>query len=112
MQHKSDKYVKALGPNSGQSAHVFVAAQGHPNDLRLGQCAVPLAVVKEPNGQLCPTSTCTWVRIPAHNKGEGPAPINGVHWWWKRLNVVGPRVLGPTTATSGWVVHDCGGPQL
>ena len=79
MQHKSAKYVKVFGPNSGQSGHVFVAAHGHPNDPHVGAGTAPFAVVEEPNGQLGPTPTSAWVRNPAHNKGKGPASINGVH---------------------------------
>ena len=78
MRHKSAQYLKVLGPNSGQRGHVFVAAHGHPNDPQVGGCAAPFAMVEEPNGQLGPTPTRTWVGIPAHNKREGPAPINGV----------------------------------
>ena len=73
MQHKSAKYPKDLGPNSGESGHVFVAAHTHPNDPQLGGCAAPVAVLEEPNGQLSPTPTGAWVHIPAHNKGKGPA---------------------------------------
>ena len=79
MRHKSAKNLKVPGPNSGQSGNVFVAAQGHPNDPELGGCAAPFAMVEEPNGQLGPTPTRTWVGIPAHNKREGPVPINGLH---------------------------------
>ena len=79
MQHKSAKYLKVLGPNSGQSGHVFVAAHGHPNDPQGGRCTAPFVVVEEPNGQLGPTPTRPWLCIPAHNTGKGPAPINGVH---------------------------------
>ena len=39
----------------------------------------PFAVVEEPNRQLGPTPTRTWVGIPAHNKRGGPVAINGVH---------------------------------
>ena len=79
MQQKRAKSVKVLGPNSGRSGHVFVAAHGHPKETEVGGCAAPFALVEEPNGQLGPFATRAWVGIPAHNKGEGPAPINGVH---------------------------------
>ena len=79
MRHKSAKYLNVLGPNSGQSSHVLVAAHGHPNDPQVGGCAAAFAVVEEPNRQLCPTPAGTRVGIPAHNKREGPVPINGVH---------------------------------
>ena len=79
MRHKSAKYLKVLGPNSGQSGHVFVAAYGHPDDPHVGGCVAPFAVVEEPNGQLGPTPTGTRVGIPAHNNCEGPVRINGVH---------------------------------
>ena len=79
MRHKSAKYLKVLGLNTGQSGHVFVAAHGHPNDPEVGGCTAPFAVFEEPNRQLGPTPTGTWVGIPAHNKREGPVPINGVN---------------------------------
>ena len=79
MRHKSAKYLKVLGPNSGQSGYVFVAAHGHPNDPQVGDCAALFAVVEEPNRQSRPTPTRTWVGIPVHNKREGPVPINGVY---------------------------------
>ena len=79
MQHRSAKYLRGLGPNSGQDCHVFVAAHGHPDDPQVGGCATPFAVVEEPNRQLGPIPTSTRVGIRAHNKREGPVPINGVH---------------------------------
>ena len=79
MRYKSAKYLKVLGPNSGQSNHVFVVAHGHPDDPQVGGCAAPFAVVEEPKKQLGPTPTGTRLGIPAHNKREGPVPINGVH---------------------------------
>ena len=79
MQHTSAKYMKGPSPNSEQRGHVFVVAHGHPNDPQGGGCAAPFVVVEEPNGQLGPTPTCARAHIPAYNKGEGPAPINGVH---------------------------------
>ena len=57
MQHKSTKYLKVLGPKSGQSGHVFVA------DPQVGGCAAPFVVVEEPNGQPVPTPARAWVRI-------------------------------------------------
>ena len=79
MRHKSPKYLKVLGPNSGQSGHVFVAAHGRPDDPQVGGCVAPFAVVEEPNRQLGPTPTVTRVGIPAHNEREGSVPINGVN---------------------------------
>ena len=112
MQHKSAKYLKVLGPNSGQSGHVSFAAHGHPNDPEVGGCAALFAVVEEPNGQLGPTPTRARVGIPAYNSGEGPALINAVNQWWTRLNAAGQGVHGPTPATSWWVGHSHGRPQL
>ena len=63
----------------GQRGRVLVAARGRPNDPQVGGCAAPFAVVEECTGQLGPTPTGTWVRIAAPNKGEGLAPMNGVH---------------------------------
>ena len=42
-------------------------------------CAAPCSLVEEPNGELGPTTTGARVRIPTHNEGEGPCPIDGVH---------------------------------
>ena len=79
MRRRSTKYLKVLGPNSGTSGHVVVAADSHPNDPQVGRCAAPFAVVEEPNKQLGLTPGRTWVGIPAHKKSEEPIPINGVH---------------------------------
>ena len=67
---KSAKYPKILGPNSGQSGHVFVAAHGRFNDLQIGGCMAPFAMDDEPNGELRPTPTPAHVHIPTYNKGE------------------------------------------
>ena len=66
MRHESAKYLKVLGPISGQSGHVFVAAHSHPDDPQVGGCAAPLVVAEERNRQLGPTPSGTRVLIPAH----------------------------------------------
>ena len=71
--------LQVIGPYHCECRHVLVPAHGHPYHPQVRGCAAPCAVAEEPNGELGPTTTGARIRIPTHNEGEGPCPIDGVH---------------------------------